>query len=298
MTTAFLITSCTDRKRGVVASSLRAGALTARSSDGRVHQWVRRLEAAGAGRSTAYDTYVGEHWFVARNAAPMTSGLFVVSAGYGLIAADDRIHPYAATFTRRHADAVGGSAVTQRQWWKGITEWAGPSGTRASLAELADQGVLLIAASSNYLTAIAPDIEAIHPERAIVLSAGSTPNLLPEHRVPVTGRVRTTIGGSMMSTNIRLAERLLQEFGQSITRTAAVNHLTALEAGSAPLPVFRRTALADENAVRRQIDRYLTGPGPHSATAGLKWLRSEGMACEQSKFARIFRSYVTGDTRT
>lgn len=298
MTTAFLITSCTDRKRGTVAPNLQARALTARSPDGRAQQWVKRLETAGPARSAAVDTYVGEHWFVARNAAQRASGLYVISAGYGLINADDRIHPYAATFTRAHADSVGATNIAQQAWWQGVNSWAGPSGVRTSLAALAEQGVLLIAASANYLTAIADDVVAIHPERALVLSAGSTGALLPDHRMAVTGKVRTTIGGSMMSTNIRLADSLLQEFGQAIDRASATDFLTRLEASAAPLPVFRRTVLADETAVLRQIDRYLAGPGPHTASAGLRWLRSEGMACEQSKFARIFRSHLAGDSRS
>ena len=296
MNNVFLITSCTDRNRGAVVPDLRVRSLKGGSADARADQWIQRLEAAGPAARTALDTYVGEHWFVARKAAPLATRLLVISAGYGLVDADDFVHPYSATFAKDHADSVGESLEHQTTWWRRLSEWSGPTPRRTSLLELSDLGVVIIAASANYLVALTHEISLLDPERVLVLSTGSRPSLLSQYRLTVTGRVRTTLGGSMMSTNIRVAQRLLQEFGGTIDRRSAGAFLADLEDGSEPLPVFQRTPLDDEAAVCREIDRYLAGPGPHTPTGGLHWLRTEGFACEQTKFSSIFRSHVTGDS--
>lgn len=287
----YLVATCTDRKRLPAAASatvrdLRRGPVAERAAT-----WIRRLEASTDRVMTARDLYSGESWSVARSTESLVAQLFVVSAGYGLVTADDQLCPYAATFSLGVPDSVGENEVQCEEWWRILCEWRGPSRSRVSLSELSSRGVVLIAASWQYLVPLRSEIERLPPERVLVCSAGAPAGLLDDYRLPVEGRFRTVVGGSMMAVNTRVARHLLEREGQRLGRGAAERILAELAVASGRLVSPSRVRLTDDD-IRTWIVEALSDSGDARWTALHRRFRDAGLACEQRRFRQLFREVV------
>ena len=115
-----LLAACTDGKRLTPSATLRM----------REHVHAAPIEAARTWRNAANvelpclparQLYKGVGWSGVRAAAEAGGhDLSVVSAGFGLVAAEQLLPGYSATFLPRHADSVPGSAAGRRTWWQAL----------------------------------------------------------------------------------------------------------------------------------------------------------------------------------
>jgi hypothetical protein len=231
--------------------------------------------------------------------------IWVCSAGYGLLSWASRVSPYAATFAPGEADSVcregtGAVAATaNRCWWRLLSGWAGPDpGAPRSLAELArsaPEAPLLVAASAVYLGALLADLsqarrELTDPGQLVLLSAGAHgEGELAEHLLPCDARLQSVVGGARTSLNARLARLALQELdGKGPALPALRARFTRLLHGR-PRPVSAaRVPLTDEELKRTIRAAVREDPGLRP-TPLLRRLRDEGRACEQHRFAALFR---------
>jgi len=308
-----VVVTCTERKTLVVEPELHAGNIPSSSLPERVQKWTTALQSASGPTKAADALYAGDHWQVARSIAAHHSGgvvvnVWVVSAGYGLVQMDTQMHPYAATFARRHADSVvpPQARFSAADWWHELAHWRPPGlrGPRtlaalSALVEENDARFLLISLSESYASALSADIDAAAArlgDRVGIMSIGSNsdtrsagPATLVAPTIPGDARLKPVVGGAMQSLNVRLTRRIVQEAQRWFPSFSDLANLTTSWMEAAPPRVaFDRVKLNDE-ALRQFIEEGLKVNPESAHTALLRALRDSGRACEQARFRALFQ---------
>lgn len=283
------ISTCTDRK--TLTSTIRARDLTATTAKGRAREWVESVSRV-PGVQAAGDTYIGESAGVAVTAANRAKARHLIcSAGYGLIDATTNITGYSATFASPHADEVTGTpqhASARRHWWQVMRRdilIGAPT-----LATLGHEGPIVVAASQVYLDAMHDELlEGLDSGATIiVVTSGTLRGPLEEVQVPVKGRLRGTLGGSMMSINVRVAARIMEELSEHRLNVENSRALVSDLTTSAPeLERFGRRALSDDEVIDF-ITGHLLEDRSMSHSRLLRLLRDSGSACEQRRFRSLY----------
>jgi hypothetical protein len=300
-----LAVSCTGSKSLAVPASCRLGGLAARGSlESRASAWVERLALQGHPRRPALDLYQGAHWQAVRgvlNSHPAAS-VWVCSAGFGLVSVSATLCSYSATFSAGHPDSVGSSEERAR-WWELLAAWTGPeTGTPRSLAGLAGRfpaRPLLVALSEPYLAAVTADLCVARdllerPELLSILCVGSpVRHPLAGHFLPVTARIRALVGGALVSLNARLAARLFDEHRGEWVLPALRRRVARWTKSATTHDLSARRRLPD-GEVRAFIREELARSPAGSPSALLRRFRELGLACEQGRFARLFRQESSG----
>lgn len=296
-----VVVTCTHRKRRPVPDALRLRGITGVRTSTRMRAWTERLTASSEPVTEAIDLYAGEHWDVARHltSAPnagMTVELWISSAGYGLIPSNAPIRPYAATFTAGNADSVPDSADGATAWWDALSDWAGPSPGPRSISDLiiADpKSRVLLALSATYLKACREDLgRAIgridRDGQLSIISAGtkSDPQLAP-YLLPADARLQTAVGGTRQALNIRTARHLL---AAGITDHHEMSEmLTKLLVDQPSIARYERIPATDSEVRDFIRERLETDPSA-THTRLLREFRDDDRACEQGRFAALFRT--------
>jgi hypothetical protein len=306
-----LVVTCTKRKTRAAIPSLTLGSVRGDTVEVRAEEWLKRLRSCHAERLPVEALYAGDHWSVVRSlASDRTRGsrvvrIWVCSAGYGLLSWTSRVSPYAATFAPGEADSVcrqgrgAGVAAANRSWWRLLSGWAGPEpGTPRSLAGLArsaPEAPLLVAASAVHLQTLLGDLaearrELADPGQLALLSAGAEgASNLGEHLLPCDARLQRGVGGARASLNVRLARLALRELdGAKPTLSVLRALFSRLQDGRPGSVSATRVPLTDEE-VKRYIRAALRKRPGQRATPLLRCLRDDGRACEQTRFAALFR---------
>jgi hypothetical protein len=152
---------------------------------------------------------------------------------------------------------------------------------------------LFLVASSSYLRAIKEDALGagrILGDRLFVVSNGATRGSgLRDFLVPADARLQHRVGGSRISLNARVAAFLLEQSGGDLEREKILSDLARVFQKLPALPVYQRTPLTDERAMRL-IRTSIKANESISATAALQAIRRAGWACEQRRFGRLFHA--------
>ena len=212
----------------------------------------------------------------------------MISAGYGLIPAQQTVKPYSATFAAGNVDSVwrgptdGPRREGLKEWWRGLANGVHLSDLVTSCS------AVMIAAGAGYVEALEDDVAAAvesGQERVSVISAGSRnmPGLLP-----VTSCFRSHVGGTDSATNARVLALLATECAShGFRRHAMAEHLNKVGAKLDSVPRITGRKAGDDD-IARQI-RGLRRREPRlSRTAALRELRRSGIACEQGRFAELW----------
>lgn len=311
-----LVVACTDRK--ALPARVRVRDLAPRP-DGAldVHEWLRLL-AEATPRAPARALYQGETWAASleleatarRHRGSDSVRLWVASAGYGLVSADELLAPYAATFSSDSPDFVGGGhsgtecLEASRRWWRALSSRI-DAGFPRSIAALAEEapGDVLVVLSEAYLRACQPDVaRAVGAnERVVVVSPGAHHSPRLGHAAPafdarllttaadrVLGRQRPIPRGTRMSLNVRTAQLLIERFQAGrIDRSAAGRYLGELTAAQPPLQRFGGEQ-HDDASVRSFIQELLRTDRQMSKTRALRAFRDAGNKCEQKRFGALY----------
>lgn len=297
-----LIVTCTKDKRVAVTDDCQLRNVRSHGLASRMREWSARLSVAKA-RVLARDLYAGDHWAVAREiqSSHFSVNTYVCSAGYGLIGIDDKVVPYSATFSRKHPDTVwskGETAITSSDWWKRICDWKGLSGfgprSITALAAKHPKTPMLVVASKNYLNAVQEDLEAARdllasPELLMILSTGTHHfGVLTENLIPCDARVQAAVGGIRRSANIRLARKLISEARAIPTLESLTSKMKRLLAKQPELPVYDRHPKTDDEVRSFILSQFRVNQNA-SHTSLLRKFRSDGFACEQKRFSKLFQ---------
>src|SRR6478752_1380228 len=120
-----VITSCTSRKRKLIADDLHMGALPSAHLTELAADWAARLKATEP-RYRALDVYRGRGFREAvLSAEALDAHLMVVSAGLGLIDGSTLIPPYGCTILTGADDSIDSRAAGSfgvAEWWALVTD--------------------------------------------------------------------------------------------------------------------------------------------------------------------------------
>jgi hypothetical protein len=311
-----VIVTCTDRKTLRGPDSLRASSLPHAPLAERLIAWIQALETTTATQVMAAKLYSGDQWHVARGIeASAPSGvqvcMWVASAGYGLIRPESLLRPYAATFAAGHPDAVVpyGAVYSAADWWQGLASWQfverGAPRTVAAIARLASANkhdFVLVAASESYVCAMMDDLRnaaQLLADRFALISIGLRASRLgsydesTNYLMPGEARLRFKVGGATHSLNARLARRAVIEASEWLPSAERLRSVMQgwLDA-SPPAVRYARKRMSDES-VTAYITEELRRNGRGTHTALLRALRASGRACEQARFAALFRETLS-----
>ncbi|MFJ1749959.1 hypothetical protein ACIOJD_27510 [Streptomyces sp. NPDC088116] len=264
----------------------------------RSSNWQQRIHTAtargGSSLPALTDLYRGDHWTRSRRltAAASDAGyktqLWVASAGLGLqpVEPETETAPaYAATFSRQHADSVATSAVENAQWWSHLQAGTG----RATLQELGQRGSVLMALSEVYASAMEEELLALGALEGEALLIGGLREVPGVHRVRSDAGLRHALGGTLTSLNVRMAASWLEHSRVgSLTSPATQKAWNEWAAATMKPEQYNREPMSDEDVIvfiRREAAK---APGI-SRTRLLRALRDGGKACEQSRFANLYK---------
>jgi hypothetical protein len=305
-----VVLSCTHRKRVPPNSTFpRLRDVPADDVDQRASTWIDRVRVEPA-VAEAKHLYAGEYWQAGLDLAATASRYFrttvwVLSAGLGLIRATDPVPAYGATLANGHPDSVvptGGhasSADVRRAWWTALAAWPGPGGTDGvrTVTELAVRdplAAIVVCAGRHYLAAVGADLHDAYMAigrlpRLLVYGSGAPATGLEPVWVRVPGRLRMVLGGSMASTSLRAARATVEAHGPAghLDAPRARSSVESLLNAAAPLPRFDRERL-DDRTVTEWIKSDVAAHAGATKSAALRRFRSDGMACEQSRFGKLF----------
>jgi hypothetical protein len=312
--TVNIVVTCTSRKTRTPLARLRVRDVREKTIAGRSQNWIERLNANGTSQTVASQLYCGEYWSVARSLPAvakdfgLTARIWICSAGYGLISPESLLCSYGATFSPYERDSVTrgfGADVRRRsaqQWWRSIARWSGPKGSElrsvAAIARKYRKIPLLVVASPDYLEALEDDlskaVRALSDSNLLLIaSAGMrTFGKLTDHLLPCDARLQAFLGGTRASLNIRIAKRLLQYMGRGrISLERQKTQLGRLLSKQPPIEQYRRRVVTDEQ-IRKFIRLELSRNRVESRSLLLRKFRDSGRACEQSRFAGLYRDMV------
>jgi hypothetical protein len=306
-----VLVTCTKRKTRTVPAGLRLGSVPAGPPAQRVRTWLSRLRSCREESVPAEALYAGDSWNVVRSLSSPGPGappvrVWVCSAGYGLLSLESLVHPYSATFDPSQPDSVWGNGesreapATTRTWWALLSRWHGPEPRTprsiSALVEADPDAPLLVVVSEVYLSAIADDLREARlrlsdPEQLSIISAGTAAlGGLTEHLLPCDAGLQHLVGGARSSLNPRLARLALASLkGRKPTCSALGEFFSSLLAERKETARPRRTTLSDAE-VKRYLREALRREPQSRPTPLLRKLRDSGRACEQSRFASLFRA--------
>jgi len=303
-----IVVTCTKRKSVVPDPYLCLGNVLNPDPMEMAKSWLARLRSSKGPKISAVDLYQGDHWQVAKSLLERETHrsdirLWVCSAGYGLIPADAQLMPYSATFSSGHPDSVSDRFRTLNVglsvWWDKLSRWSGPcNGTPRTLESLVNQDPrsrLIIVASDVYLSAISDDIEAargslLDANKMLIFSGtGKLTGMAKENIVPCESKLQGMLGGALMSLNIRTLRWVLDTIPLSKLTPTHVRAVLQATANLQPNSTRTIRQPLTDSEIQLFLSKRLTESGHTSATSLLKDFRSNGFACEQKRFKKIFQ---------
>jgi hypothetical protein len=295
-----LVTICAQQKRHKPSLEATPAALGGASLADLASQW-RRLVSSLPTAAPAADLYAGRAFGLARDTARrIDSRLYVISAGLGLVAGETRSPAYGLTVTPGSTESVQPKVqgpFAPNDWFEEML--AGPHSV--SWAQIFERGPgqVLIALTRSYAAMVGPSLASLprlQLDRLRLFGAGLEavlPQALHASVVPYDGRLDTLFPGTRSDFAQRAMVHYVEHIAPAASDREAGNIL--LSATLAPVePPVRpvRQAAADGDLIAL-IKPRLTPKA--SASRLLRQLRDDdGIACEQGRFARLFREAKAG----
>jgi hypothetical protein len=304
-----LLVPCTKRKRGTAPEALRIHSLPRTDVCSLSREWVRRLDSAPV-RRPATELYAGQGWTNVLDAQralarqSVEAEVFVLSAGLGLIRADESIPTYSATFSdgedqvaARVNDSTSRKDAHRR--WLDLLHAARRTKVHRALRELRACDYIIAAMGLEYVEA-AGDVLAglaglLGRNRFFLISAGAriaVEDPLAGFRFSLSTSAEAALPGARSSLN----QRLLRWLAADLVPTTGWSRV-ALEAEiTARLPGAPVGQTVPARPVRKLTDEQVTAwveaqlrLAPREPNARLlQRLRQIG-SCEQSRFGRLAR---------
>lgn len=283
-----VIVTCTDRKTVPVTPELRVRSLAPGSVEDRAAAWAVKIRAA-RGKRPLRQLYQGETWAqvgrlenAARRAGyePRT---LVASAGLGLRDLEYDAPAYGATFSRPHEDSVGSTQDQARDWWRALLS---PNGAGPDTLPVME-GPMLWVLSESYARVIATDLLERSATDDLLVFGGSA-EVPAEHRVPSNRALRSHLGGTATSLNLRMASRWIEIAGtRDVFAEGMRDFWDAWCTGVEQHDRYDRTPVTD-GAVLDFIRALRRTEPTLTKTRALRQFRDAGLACEQRRFGALF----------
>lgn len=297
-----VITSCTNRKRRLIARHMRMSSLPSTATDELAEEWVGRLQMEDE-RFPAGQIYGGRSFQDAITAADLLGArTLVISAGLGVVDVRDAVPPYGCTVLSGVPDSIA-SRVTDpfsaQKWWDALIR-VSPFSHSLGQAIISSDGLVYAALSEAYIMMIAGDLEALplkaHARLRLFTRAplervahGLRPFIMP-YDDRLDGPDST-----MRGTRSDFAGRALRHFVEQVATPgdvrSATEHAAAVRCTLSRwrLPQRVERVRHNDSAILALIRTHWAHNGG-STTRLLRFFRDElNIACEQGRFAALAR---------
>jgi hypothetical protein len=291
-----LITSCSSRKRSKEAELCLSPALVGTGLNETILNWQKAISE----RNNLYqatDLYAGRSINEARRTASLLgSPLFFVSAGMGVVSADDKIPAYNLTPVESGdglSFALKKHSASAAQWWSKLS-----SNALSQLIRNQKKHLFLMALPASYLRMLSEDLSGCSEDdanrlRIFTSSAGAEelPDLLRTSIIPYDERLETVI--EFAGTRSDFPQRAMHHYVEILQghklELGESQHLVnsfLKTCGKREIPTRRR--LSDKQIRSLICARWSSCQGLSSRL--LRALRDDELvACEQSRFSQLWR---------
>ena len=297
---ATVITICTHRKKARPPFAATAVSLPADSQGTVQSAWMEKIRALPP-EVPARALYAGRGFGLAAEAAKIAKAkLYILSAGLGLVAANRGVPVYGLTVSGGHAESVAARVTGEFDgvaWFSGLLR--GPYSNQWGDAAGHGSGRVLIALTRPYAEMVGKSLSELDPSilaRLRIFGASLSP-ALPAILRPALAPYDERLDAVLPGIRADFSQRALLHFVHSVAGNrdaqdrdadyAAVE--TALE-GVLPPDRLRRTRRTDEEIFQLILARLRSQTGIARILRALR--DEEGVACEQSRFARLYRAAV------
>jgi hypothetical protein len=290
-----LVTICAQQKRHKPSLDVTPSALHKAALPDLALQW-RRVVSSRTAVAPAADLYAGRAFGLARDTARrFDCRLYVISAGLGLVAGDMPAPAYGLTVSPNTPESIQAKAegpFAAADWFEEML--SGPCS--AAWSEVFEQGVghVFIALTRPYAGMVGTSLARLpqhYLDRLSLFGAGiesALPRLLHPTIAPYDDRLDTIFPGTRSDFAQRAMVHYADHIAQNATDRDAGHRLIAATLASVDRPVRVVRPGADDSALIALIRTLLTPQA--SASRLLRQLRDDnGIACEQGRFARLFR---------
>ena len=293
-----VITTCTQRKNARPHFAATSVSLPIGSQDAVQTAWIEKIRTLPA-NTAASALYAGRGFGLATQAAKIAKGkLYILSAGLGLVADDQQVPVYGLTVSGGHAESVSTRVTGEfdaAAWFSGLL--SGPHSDQWDDAVGQGSGRILVALTRPYAAMVGQSLNALEPQalaRLRIFGASLAP-ALPASLHPALAPYDDRLDVLLPGTRADFSQRALLHF----VRSVAVKHdaqnrdadYAAVEAalGGVVAPDRPRRPRRTDDEILHLILAHLRSQSGIARI--LRALRDEeGVACEQSRFGRLYRA--------
>ena len=287
-----VVVACTGRKSAPATRECLVRHLPGLSLAERHDIWRHRLDE-NLDKMPVNDLYAGDAWrrteavLAAAASAGFEPTLFVASAGLGLVEASTLAPAYGATFTTGHADSVADSVTGKRDWWSQFSVAKGNT-----LQHLSGDATIVVL-SEAYASALDDDLTQLAATSGDHLLVGGSREVPGLTCLRSDLGLRHKLGGTAVSLNLRMAERWLGRLGEpKLTDKLTMERWMTWADGVRHTEHYDRQRMTDAQ-VLDFIRSLRSQQVAVSRTRALQILRASDLACEQTRFAKLFAEGVT-----
>ena len=296
-----LVVSCSQSKSVPESESVRFGKVRGKRIHTRLASWSKLVDKHPV-EVAARELYSGQYWKSVREleASLAAKGCHVsttiISAGFGIVRAVDKIVPYSATFQSNTADCIlpeeSDSYTDYKEAWLEESSEHFWGKRRLSLInQRSANAITIVLLSPVYLRAASKQFSNIDPRKLLIFSArnwaGSDYN---ESIVSLAPEIQSHLGGGRVSLGPRMAKSALLSFKDPsrISPRTVRSHIKRLKNKFGEETKTDRSPVSDtfvENYIKEKLVQ-----GYQNHTPMLRELRDSGFACEYTRFREIFRA--------
>ncbi|MER8772656.1 hypothetical protein NKH63_28685 [Mesorhizobium sp. M0960] len=258
--------------------------------------WIEKLRALPP-ESPASALYAGRGFGLATQAAEIAEAkLYIISAGLGLVAADRQVPLYGLTVSSGYAESVAARVSGDFDvdaWFSSLL--SGPHSDRWIDAFGQGPGRVLIALTRPYAEMVGKSLSELGPQalaRLRIFGASLAP-ALPASLHPSLAPYDDRLDAILPGTRADFSQRALLHFARlvainrsSYDRGADYAAVEAAMSGVAAPERPRRPRRNDAEILQLILARLHTQSGIARILRALR--DEEGVACEQSRFSRLY----------
>jgi hypothetical protein len=296
---AAVITICSCRKKIRPRADATAVSLPVGRQEDVVSAWLDRLKARSA-EARVRDLYAGRGFGLAVQAADAANAkLCVLSAGLGLVEASQRVPSYGLTVTRGSAESLPEKVSGEfdpAAWFSAIL--GGPYSRRWTDL-IGRSGRILLALSRPYAEMVGASLLELGADTLsrVRIFGAALSSMLPAALWPAIAPYDRRLDAILPGTRVDFSQRALFHFVNSVLPNGGMRDrdsdfaevAAALKNATAP-DRMRRPRRSDEEILRLISARLDSQEGIGRILRALRY--EEGVACEQSRFTRLYRAAV------
>ena len=293
----YLLSNCTNSKSLIPQDSMLIKNHSFNNIDTSINNWEKNKESSTSNMIVAKELYKGHSWQETLKSVDIlsqisTTKLLISSAGYGLINSDQKINSYQATFSKGNENSIynfknDSIAKPTTIWWDRINKF--------DISKLDKSAYVFINVSYEYLIAMQNTIKQlidIFKDKLfiIVLSKNKLPDFYTKNILRFDTRFNSFENGTISSIIPRFSRWLFKEIvdkSLEFDNKEIQKHINNFLSKFSKYELPNRKQLTDEN-ISNLIIKQIQTKNIKSKSNGLKDLRSQGYACSQERYGKLY----------